>query len=315
MTIESNNPKVELICILGPTASGKTSLATQLAYTINSVIISADSRQVYRNMDIGTGKDLKEFEVERKTIPYYLINIVDAGVKYNLFEYYRDFQTVFHSLPKSIPPILCGGSGLYIEAVLKGYQLQETPINTILRAELEKMSHEDLVSMLVSMKPLHNTSDIINRKRLVRAIEIEKYHNNNSKSTNDLSINSLVIGIDIDRDTRRQRITQRLKERLQQGMLDEVRNLINSGIPDEDLIYYGLEYKYLTLYLKERLSYHEMFEQLNTAIHQFAKRQMTWFRKMEKDGIKIHWLDWNLSKEEKINQCLEWLNQKNDKTS
>ncbi len=292
-----------LITILGPTACGKTHLATQLAYQLKSPIISADSRQVYRGMDIGTGKDLSEFIVDNFSIPYYLIDIANAGEKYNLFEYQRDFVKVFQSLSGNTIPILCGGTGLYIEAVLKNYQLQETPINKELRKDLETMTDQQLVEKLVSLKKLHNTSDSDTRKRLVRAIEIEMYQQQHPHiEWNTPIINSLIVGVEIDRDFRRELITKRLHQRLEDGMVDEVRQLLESGIEADDLIYYGLEYKFITQFLTGQISYDYMCEHLNIAIHQFAKRQMTWFRKMERDGFEINWLRWGMSLEEKLDK-------------
>jgi len=293
-----------LITILGPTASGKTSVAAHLSSRLNGEIISADSRQVYRGMDLGTGKDIADYRVNGVEIPYHLIDIVDAGYEYNVFEYQRDFIKAFsdiHSHNKF--PIVCGGSGLYIEAVLKGYKLINVPVNEDLRERLTGKNLEELASILKTYKTLHNVSDVDTVKRAVRAIEIQDYYSRNPEIDMTFpEINSLVIGVKFDRDTRRQRITERLKTRLNEGMIDEARNLIAAGVKPEMLVYYGLEYKFLTQYVTGEISYEEMFRQLETAIHQFAKRQMTWFRHMEKNGFVIHWLDGNIPMEEKLKQ-------------
>ncbi len=301
--------KYELITILGPTASGKTAFATALAHRMNSEIISADSRQLYRGMDLGTGKDLNEYIVEGEQIPYHLIDIVDAGYKYNVFEYQHDFLKAYTSIKeKGKLPILCGGTGMYLESVLKGYKLLPVPENHELRARLEGKSLEELTTMLQSYKKLHNTTDVDTPKRAIRAIEIEEYYKHTPVEERTFpTINSLIIGIDIDRELRRKKITQRLTQRLDEGMLDEVRNLLKQGIAPEDLIYYGLEYKYLTLHAIGELSFQEMFNQLEIAIHQFAKRQMTWFRGMERRGFTIHWLNASLPTEEKIKKVMDLL--------
>lgn len=301
--------KYELITILGPTASGKTAFATALAHRMNSEIISADSRQLYRGMDLGTGKDLNEYIVEGEQIPYHLIDIVDAGYKYNVFEYQHDFLEAYTSIKeKGKLPILCGGTGMYLESILKGYKLLPVPENHELRARLEGKSLEELTTMLQSYKKLHNTTDVDTPKRAIRAIEIEEYYKHTPVEERTFpTINSLIIGIDIDRELRRKKITQRLTQRLDEGMLDEVRNLLKQGIAPEDLIYYGLEYKYLTLHAIGELSFQEMFNQLEIAIHQFAKRQMTWFRGMERRGFTIHWLNASLPTEEKIKKVMDLL--------
>jgi len=301
--------KYELITILGPTASGKTAFATALAHRMNSEIISADSRQLYRGMDLGTGKDINEYIVEGHQIPYHLIDIVDAGYKYNVFEYQHDFLKAYTSIKeKGKLPILCGGTGMYLESVLKGYKLLPVPENHELRARLEGKSLEELTTMLQSYKKLHNTTDVDTPKRAIRAIEIEEYYKHTPVEERTFpTINSLIIGIDIDRELRRKKITQRLTQRLDEGMLDEVRNLLKQGIAPEDLIYYGLEYKYLTLHAIGELSFQEMFNQLEIAIHQFAKRQMTWFRGMERRGFTIHWLNASLPTEEKIKKVMDLL--------
>jgi len=292
----------EIITILGPTASGKTALAAALAYESDAEIISADSRQVYRGMTLGTGKDLREYEVEGKLIPYHLIDICNPGEKYNIFAFQRDFHTVFESLKKKGKlPVLCGGSGLYIESVLSGYKLLDVPENRELRENLKDKPLDELEKILRSYKKLHNKTEVDSVQRAIRAIEIEEYYLKQDPEQRDYEpINSLIIGVDIDRDLRREKISRRLKSRLEEGMVDEVKGLLESGISAEDLIYYGLEYKYITLYITGKLSYQEMYDQLEIAIHQFAKRQMTWFRGMERRGFKIHWLNAEMALEEKI---------------
>ena len=283
----------DIITILGPTASGKTSLATRLAYQIgNAEIISADSRQVYRGMDIGTGKDLNEYTVEGTHIPYHLIDIVDAGEKYNLFQFQQDFWNAYHDIRnRGKVPILCGGTGLYIESILKSYKMVPVPENLALRKELASKSLEELTQILSTYKTLHNTTDVDTPMRAIRAIEIQQYYTENSISEREFpQLKSLTIGVSIDRDLRRQKITKRLNERLQSGMLAEVEGLLEH-VSAEDLMYYGLEYKYLTMCSIGQLSYQEMVRQLEIAIHQFAKRQMTWFRGMERRGISIVWQD------------------------
>lgn len=298
--------KYDMLTILGPTAGGKTSLATRMAYILKGEIISADSRQVYRGMDLGTGKDLDDYNIEGHEIPYHLIDIVDAGYKYNIFEYQQDFLNVYSKLQKDEKfPIFCGGSGMYLDSVLKGYKLISVPDNEQLRNELEKKNTEELAEILKSFKKLHNTSDLESRKRLIRAIEIETFYNE-SKDVDDYfpKINSLIVGVKYDRDSRRRRITERLKQRLDEGMVDEVKQILNNGVPSEVLMYYGLEYKYLTQYIIGEITFDEMFKQLETAIHRFAKRQMTWFRGMEKKGFKINWLDAYASMKEKTDRVL-----------
>ena len=295
-------PHQNLITILGPTASGKTALATRLAHTLDAEIISADSRQVYKGMDIGTGKDLTDYTIDGRTVPYHLIDIVEPGYKYNVFEYQRDFLSVYqHICQRKKLPILCGGTGLYLEAVLKGYRLLPVPENAELRARLSDKSLEELTALLRSYKTLHNTTDVDTTKRAIRAIEIEEYYRTAPVNPQPFpKLKSLIIGVRIDRDLRRERITRRLRQRLDDGMVDEVRGLLRKGLAADDLIYYGLEYKYVTLYVTGQLTYNDMFSQLETAIHQFAKRQMTWFRGMERRGFVIHWLDTCLPMEEKI---------------
>jgi len=292
----------ELITLLGPTASGKTAIAAALASVLDAEIISADSRQVYRGMTIGTGKDLKEYAVDGKQVPYHLIDICNPGEKYNIFEFQRDFHKVFTSLKaKGKLPILCGGSGLYIESVLKGYKLLDVPENHELRDSLKDKSLSELENILRSYKKLHNKTEVDSVQRAIRAIEIEEFYLRQKPEQRDYEpINSLIIGVDIDRNLRREKISRRLKTRLEEGMLDEVKKLLDSGISAEDLIYYGLEYKYLTLYLTGNLTYKEMSDQLEIAIHQFAKRQMTWFRGMERRGLTIHWLRAEMPLQEQI---------------
>ena len=296
----------DLVTILGPTASGKTPLAAALAYRLNAEIISGDSRQVYRRMDLGTGKDLADYVVDGKRIPYHLIDIVEPGYKYNVFEFQRDFLQAYDEIrQRGVLPILCGGTGMYIESVLKGYKLLPVPENQELRASLADKSLDELTTMLAGYKKLHNSTDVDTVKRAIRAIEIEEYYRQQPVSAREFpAINSLVIGVDIDRDLRRAKITRRLKQRLDEGMVDEVRALLDAGIPAEDLIYYGLEYKYLTLYAVGQLTYDEMFHQLEIAIHQFAKRQMTWFRGMERRGFNIHWIDASLPMEQKVEEIV-----------
>lgn len=295
-------PHYDLIAITGPTASGKTPFAAALAAELNTEIISADSRQIYRGMDIGTGKDLADYTVNGKQIPYHLIDIANPGYKYNVFEYQRDFLTAYETIKqKGCLPVVCGGTGLYLEAVLKGYKLLPVPENPELRARLADKSLEELTEILKGYKNLHNTTDVDTAKRAIRAIEIEEYYVHTPVDERSFpQLNSLIIGVDIDRELRREKITRRLHQRLDEGMVDEVRRLLEQGIPADDLIYYGLEYKYLTLYATGRLTYEEMFSQLEIAIHQFAKRQMTWFRGMERRGFTIHWIDARLPTEEKI---------------
>ena len=299
----------DLITILGPTASGKTTLAARLAYEMHTEVISGDSRQVYRRMDLGTGKDLEDYVVEGIQVPYHLIDIVEPGTKYNVFEYQRDFLKVYEELRgEGKVPVLCGGTGLYLESVLRGYRLMPVPENEALRTVLAGKSLEELTEMLKSYKQLHNKTDVDTPKRAIRAIEIEEYYRNHPAEGRDFpSIHALVVGIDIDRETRRRKISERLKQRLEHGMLDEIRDLLSEGIPAENLIYYGLEYKYLTQYVIGELTYEEMYRKLEIAIHQFAKRQMTWFRGMERRGIQIHWLEASSPMEDKVAQIRRWL--------
>lgn len=297
--------KYNLVTILGPTACGKTTLAVALADRLRTSIISADSRQVYRTMDLGTGKDLGEYVVNGRIVPYHLIDIVDAGYKYNVFEYQRDFLKVYEALRlKDQLPILCGGTGMYLESVLRGYRLVEVPENKELRAALEDKSLDELSKILRGYKQLHNTTDVDTCKRAIRAIEIEEYYRTSDVNVREFpEIRSLTIGLDVSRELRRERISRRLCERLEQGMVDEVRGILASGVAPEDLIYYGLEYKYLTMYVIGQLTYDEMVCQLEIAIHQFAKRQMTYFRGMERRGVPIRWIDSDISTEEKV-ECI-----------
>ena len=305
--------KYDLITILGPTASGKTPLAASLADRLGTEIISGDSRQVYRRMDLGTGKDLVDYTVEGRQVPYHLIDIVEPGYKYNVFEYQRDFLKAYEEITaKGKLPILCGGTGMYIESVLKGYRLLPVPENPELRASLEGKSLEELTGILAGYKKLHNSTDVDTAKRAIRAIEIEEYYKQQPPEYREFpSLKSLIIGVDIDRELRREKITRRLKQRLDEGMVEEVRGLLAEGIDPENLIYYGLEYKFLTQYAIGELTFEEMFHQLETAIHQFAKRQMTWFRGMERRGFTIHWLDATLPMEEKIEQITKLINTNN----
>lgn len=305
--------KYDLITILGPTASGKTPLAAALAYKLDTEIISGDSRQIYRRMDLGTGKDLGDYTVNGRLIPYHLIDIVEPGYKYNVFKYQHDFLNAYKEVTlKGKLPILCGGTGMYLESVLKGYKLLPVPENPGLRASLADKSLEELTRLLSAYKKLHNSTDVDTVKRAIRAIEIEEYYKQQPPEYRDFpQIQSLIIGVDIDRELRREKISRRLKQRLDEGMVDEVKALLDSGIPSEDLIYYGLEYKYLTLYAIGELSFDEMFNQLETAIHQFAKRQMTWFRGMERRGFTIHWLDARLPMEDKVEEIINLLHTKN----
>lgn len=288
----------KMITILGPTASGKTSLAAALAARIDAEIISADSRQVYRGMTIGTGKDLDDYRQGDRLIPYHLIDICEPGTKYNLFQYQQDFHLIYNNIvARGARPILCGGTGLYIESVLKGYALSPVPQNQALRDELADKSLAELTEMLEDLKRcnhsvMHNRTDVDTAQRAIRAIEIETYNLEHPTDNRTLPpIDSVIIGVDINREERRRKITMRLKQRLEEGMVDEIRQLLDRGIAPEDLIYYGLEYKFVTEYVIGKTSYEEMFSQLEIAIHQFAKRQMTWFRGMERRGFTIHWID------------------------
>ena len=298
--------KYELITVLGPTACGKTQFAVALAAHIRSEIISADSRQVYRRMDIGTGKDFDDYLIDGRQIPFHLIDICEPGAKYNVFRYQHDFFTVFNQLMDTgMTPILCGGTGMYIEAVLKGYKLLNVQPNPALRLSLAGKSLEELEELLANYKTLHNKTDVDSSQRAIRAIEIEDYYQKEVPESSEYKpIDSLIIGLDINRELRREKISKRLYNRLENGLLDEVQTLLDSGITPDDLIYYGLEYKYLTQHLIGELTFEEMIKQLEIAIHQFAKRQMTWFRGMERRGLNIHWIDAEVPMEEKIEKVI-----------
>lgn len=311
-----NMQNQKMITILGPTASGKTSVAAALALRTGGEIISADSRQVYRRMDIGTGKDLADYTIGDVHIPYHLIDIAEPGTKYNLFQYQQDFHTAYNDIrSRGKLPILCGGTGLYIEAVLGGYSLSPVPQNPKLRESLEGKSLDQLTQMLVQLKQkngsnMHNRTDVDTAQRAIRAIEIETYNLEHPTPERQMPpVDSLVIGINIDRELRREKITRRLKARLEEGMCDEIRSLIDGGVNPDDLIYYGLEYKFVTEYVVGRTSYEEMFRQLEIAIHQFAKRQMTWFRGMERRGYTIHWIDAAQSMDEKVEAIMSLMNE------
>jgi tRNA dimethylallyltransferase len=296
----------DLITVLGPTASGKTELAVAIADTLHSEVISADSRQVYRRMDLGTGKDLSAYQIKSQPVPYHLINICEPGEKYNVFAYQRDFFRIYEKLrAESKVPVLCGGTGMYIEAILRGYRLWEVPENPELRRSLQNKSLTELTNLLSNYKNLHNKTDLDTAQRAIRAIEIEEYYHRETPVRSSYTTpRSLVLGLHIERELRRQAISRRLHSRLDEGMLDEVRNLLDEGLSPNDLIYYGLEYKYLTLHLIGSLSYEDMVQQLETAIHQFAKRQMTWFRGMERRGISIRWIEASLPLPEKLSTAL-----------
>lgn len=298
--------KIDLISVLGATASGKTGFAAHLAYRLKSEIISADSRQVYRRMDIGTGKDLSDYTVNGTVIPHHLIDLFEPGYKFNVFEYQEHFYDTYDKLKaRNLTPVLCGGTGMYIEAVLKGYQLTKVPVDPELRSKLETKNKEELINDLKSYTALHNTTDTTSHKRLIRAVEIAKHQSEHNYKREQLpEINPLIIGIKFDRDSRRKRITERLHARLDEGMVNEVQALLDEGIAPDDLIFYGLEYKFITQHVTGQLTYDEMVQKLNTAIHQFAKRQMTWFRRMEKNGFEIHWLDGCIPLEEKLEKAL-----------
>jgi len=301
--------KYDLLAITGPTASGKTSLAAALAFRLDGEIISADSRQLYRQMNLGTGKDYSDYIVGGKQIPYHLIDVADPGYKYSVFEYQREFIKVLGDIrSRDKFPVVCGGSGMYIDSIVSGYRMAEGPPDPALRASLENKSIEELAEILASYRKLHNKTDSDTRKRAVRAIEIERYIRLEKGNRRYFpEINPLIVGVLFTREVRRQRISERLRSRLDEGMVDEVRQLINKGIAPETLIYYGLEYKYITLYLTGKITYDEMYGSLESAIHQFAKRQMTWFRGMERKGVTIHWVDGELPMEEKVKKVVELL--------
>ena len=301
---------LDLIAIVGPTASGKTTLAVALAKRIGTEIISADSRQLYKGMDIGTGKDLAEYTVDGVSIPYHLIDICPAGYRYNLFEYVRDFNAVYADMKaRGKQPLLCGGTGLYVETVLKGYALPPVPENKALRKSLEDKTLDELANILRGYKTLHNTTDIDTCKRAIRAIEIAEYYSHQEPELlqpRPLQ-NTLIVGVDIERELRRAKITRRLHERLKEGMVEEVKALLDTGIDPESLIYYGLEYKFLTEYIIGRTTYNEMVERLEIAIHKFAKRQMTWFRGMERRGHTSRWIEATLPTDEKVGTIVKWI--------
>ena len=299
-----------MLAVVGPTACGKTSLAVDVALAVDGAeIISADSRQVYRGMDIGTGKDIAEYTRDGVTVPTHLLDIVDAGEKYNLFEFQRDFLTSYEDIrSRGAFPVMCGGSGLYVESVLRGYRLLPVPENPELRARLEEKSLEELTVILAGYKSLHNNTDTDSKKRAIRAIEIEEYYLTCPVEERSFpQVNALVVGVSVDREVRRERISRRLRERLKEGMVDEVRSLLDSGITPDQLIYYGLEYKYITLYLTGAMNYDEMVHGLEIAIHQFAKRQMTWFRGMEKRGVDIKWIDASQERAQLVEQIKRML--------
>ena len=291
-----------MITILGPTASGKTALAARLAYDLNGEIISADSRQVYKGMDIGTGKDYEDYVVEGKTVPVHLVDIADPGYEYNIFEYQQDFTRVYNDIiSRGRLPVLCGGSGMYLEAVLRGYKLNKMLNDPSLRSALESKSDEELRLILQELRTPHNTTDLMDRKRMIKAIEISAVQEKNeNKDIGFLPIQSTIFGIRFEREALRKRITERLTTRLQSGMIEEVKALLDKGLTPGQLKFYGLEYRYITQYLIKELDYDDMFRLLNTAIHQFAKRQMTWFRRMERNGFTICWIDGTLDIEAKI---------------
>ncbi len=301
--------KYDMLTILGPTATGKTQLAARMAFLLNGEVLSADSRQIYRGMDLGTGKDLADYTVEGEKIPYHLIDMAEAGAQYNVFEFQCQFARAYDDIRlRGRFPVFCGGSGLYLEAVLKGYKLTQVPSNKHRREELSQLSLEELTRMLMGYKTVHNSSDTENKNRAIRAIEIEEYLSHHPDLDLEFpKISSLIVGVQFDRGTRSERITTRLKQRLDEGMVEEVRGLLDKGLTPGELTYYGLEYKFLTLYLTGELSREEMFEKLNIAIHQFAKRQMTWFRKMEREGFEIHWLDGFLPMDEKVGFVMKLL--------
>jgi tRNA dimethylallyltransferase len=299
----------DLLVVTGPTASGKTALAAAVALKLDGEVISADSRQVYRGMDIGTGKDYNDYIIGGSKVPVHLIDIADPGYKYNVFEFQRDFLKVYDDLKlRNKFPVVCGGSGMYVDSIISGYKLLEVPPDSELRTDLEKKTMDELIEILKSYKELHNVTDIDTKKRAIRAIEIERYYSNDTRPAGDFPVmRSLITGVKFDRESRRRRITQRLKERLENGMVEEVQQLLDKGITSDTLIYYGLEYKYITLFLTGKINYEEMFISLEVAIHQFAKRQMTWFRGMERRGIQIHWLDGEMPVDEKVEKIIEWL--------
>ncbi len=307
--MKNEEQKINLIVVTGPTATGKTAFAANLAHQLNGEIIGADSRQVYRGMDLATGKDINDYIVEGNPVPYHLVDIVDPGYEYNVFEFQNDFLKVYNDISsRGKMPVLCGGTGMYIESVLKGYKLIQVPDNEILRKKLNNKTDSELVELLRSFKEVHNVTDIEDRKRLVRAIEIQTYYKEHPEiDTFFPKFNYVIFALNFGRQIIRARITERLKIRLDQGMENEVKELLDKGLTPDQLKFYGLEYKFLTQYVIGEISYDEMFKMLNTAIHQFAKRQMTWFRRMEKNGYKIHWIDGNLDLNEKLKFAINFL--------
>ncbi len=302
--------KADMITVLGPTATGKTRLAALLAAETKGEVISADSRQVYRGMDIGTGKDLGDYVVNGRKVPFHLVDIADPGTEYNVFAFQRDFLRAYAEIgERGNLPVLCGGTGLYLDAVLRGYRLQQVPENSALRQKLNSFSDTKLIEILKSYGTLHNTTDIGDRKRTLRAIEIKAFEKQHPLSGKLPKINSVNFGIAFPRETVRRRITQRLENRLENGMIEEVQRLLQSGLEPEQLTFYGLEYRFVTQHVTGEITYDEMFSKLNTAIHQFSKRQMTWFRRMEKRGTVIHWIDGEMAEEEKVAACLQILKQ------
>jgi tRNA dimethylallyltransferase len=301
------NKENKIIIILGPTASGKTKIAAHVAKNINGEIISADSRQVYRDMNLGTGKDYNDYIVDGAEIQYHLIDIKQPGEKYNVYEYQKDFlQAREHILNRNKIPVVCGGTGMYIQAVTQGYKLIHVPVNDKLRNEMEPKSHDELIEILGSIKKLHNVSDIDTKKRTIRAIEIERYYRDHPETDIEFpNMIPLFIGIRYHRDNERKNITNRLKQRLENGMIEEVESLFDKGLSYEDVVYYGLEYKFIAMYLRNILSRDEMFNKLNTAIHQFAKRQRTWFRKMEREGMNIQWIEGEIPFEKKVHRATQ----------
>ena len=309
MIQKKTNRNYDLIVITGPTATGKTKLAAELAWHLDGEIISADSRQVYKDMDMGSGKDMADYVIQGQIIPAHLVDIVKPGYEFNVFEFQKEFVKAFsHIRKRDKQAIMCGGTGLYLEAALAGYKMVEVPEDPVLRKQLEKLAHPELEEKLKSLKPLHNTTDTSSRERLIRAIEIETHQQNAEPDPESYpSFNHIIFGVNFPRQTIRERITRRLKLRLENGMVEEVQQLLKSGIKPEQLTFYGLEYKYITLYVIGEITYKELFSKLNTAIHQFAKRQMTWFRRMEKNGFTIHWIDGELDNEKKIERIKEHL--------
>jgi tRNA dimethylallyltransferase len=304
-------PLYRLITLLGPTAVGKTSLAARLAHSVGGEVISADSRQVFKGMDLGTGKDRKDYLVQGILIPSHLVDIAEAGTEYSLFSFIRDFKDAFNNIhSRGKMPVLCGGTGLYLEAVLQGYDLVEIPANPEFRESLASKSNSELLEMISAKRQLHNTTDSLERGRIIRALEIETFRETVARSAVPEINPYIVFGLRFDRQIITERITQRLKSRLEQGMIEEVESLMKMGVAAKMLKYYGLEYKYVVMFLLGELSYEKMFSLLNTSIHQFAKRQMTWFRRMERNGILIHWLEGEDGQEQNLQTMLDHI--KND---